>query len=432
MNYSYELVEKLSFLRYGGTEDEKRAAELLMAEIEKLGGKGEYQEFQIPACTLKKYSAKVIAPYEQELEVMPFGRSGSFPQGGVDLKLYYAERCNDEDFLGMDDLSDTAVIVNELNYEAYKLLCKKKAGAILVITNKHWDSNANHDLVYRPMRDKMLANGVIPTFQIWAYDATTMVRDHASKIHLELESEDYTATSRNVIATIPGTEITDESVVLTAHYDSVMVGTGAWDNATGSATIMYLYRHFLQNAPRRTMHFVWCGSEEQGLLGSKAYIAAHAEKVEKEIKFCFNFDMNGTILGPNRIMVTGGDDLKHFAEQFCREYGLNADFNQNVHSSDSSPFCDKGIPALGLSRGSKTCEIHTRNDIIFPLSAEQLKKDGDFSAAIISRVVNSKFMPVPCGMPDDMKEKLNKYFQRDKTSLAEDAEKAAKAKEEKK
>lgn len=423
--YSYQLVEKLSFLRYGGTDDEKRAAALLMSEIEKLGGKGEYMEFQIPACKLKKYSAKIIAPYEKELEVMAFGRSGSFPQGGVDLKLYYAERGLPEDYLGMDDLSDTAVILNELNYEAYKLLCQKKAAAFLTISNKHWDSKANHDLIYRPLRDKFLANGQIPGFMIWASDATDLVRDGASMIHLELEAEEMEHTSRNVIATIPGTEITDESIVLTAHYDSVLVGTGAWDNATGSATIMYLYRHFLKNPPRRTMHFVWCGSEEQGLLGSKAFVEQRAEQVAKEIRFCFNFDMCGTVLGPNRIVATGNDDLKHMAEQFCREYGMSADIQQAVHSSDSSPFCDKGIPALGLSRGTKTCEIHTRNDIIFPLSAQQLQKDGDFAIAFVSRVVNSRIIPIPRGMNDDMKDKLNKYFQRDKTSLAEDAEKAA-------
>jgi len=430
--YSYDLVERLSFLRYGGTEDELRAANILLDEIKALGGEGHLESFQIPACELKKYSAKIIAPYEKELEVMAYGRSGTLPQGGVDLKLYYAERGLPEDYLGMDDLSDTAVIINELNYDAYKLLCQKKAAAFITISNKHWDTKDNHDLIYRPLRSPMLDNGKIPCFMIWASDATDLVRDGASMIHLELEAEEMERTSQNVVATIPGTEITDESIVITAHYDSVLIGTGAWDNATGSATIMYIYRHFLQHKPRRTLHFVWCGTEEQGLLGSKAYVEQHPEQIEKEIKFCFNFDMCGTVLGPNLVFVTGGDDLKHLAEQFCREYGMSADIKQIVHSSDSAPFCDKGIPALGLSRGSKTCEIHTRNDIIFPLSAKQLQKDGDFAAAFIGRVANSRIIPVPMGMPEPMKENLKKYFMRDKTTLAQDAEKANKAKEEEK
>lgn len=413
-SYSYSLVQRLSFVRYGGTEQEKRAAEIILGEIEALGGKGAYMEFTIPAYELEKCSAKITVPLERELEIIPYGLSGNLPEGGADLKLLYAERGVAEDYTGIDDLSDTCVIINELNFDAYKLLCEKKAAAFITIAGKYYDSSENSDLVPRPLRPKFLENGKVPGFQIWAKDATDLIRDGAEKIHLELREKETENISRNVLAVIPGTENTKESVVITAHYDSVLVGTGSWDNATGAATIMYIYRYFLQNPPRRTLRFVWCGSEEQGLLGSKAYVAQHPDLVENEIKFCFNFDMCGTVLGPNMIFVTGGDNLQHFAESFCREQGMSADLKTIVHSSDSAPFCDKGIPALGLSRGTKTSEIHTRNDLIFPLSAAQLQKDGDFAIRFISRVVNSVLLPVPTGMPDNMKESLDKYFQRDK------------------
>ncbi len=430
--YSYDLVERLSFVRWGGTPEEKKAAEILKAEVEALGGTAELMPFNIPACTFKSYSVKVVAPYEKELEVLPYGCSGSLPEGGVDLKFYYAGRGVAEDYYGMDDLSDTVVMINELNYDAYKLLCKKKAAALLVIQNKVWDTHATADLVYRPMRPKFLENGKLPSFMVWASEATELVLNGAETLHLELQQDEFEAESQDVVAVIPGTGCPGESVVVTAHYDSVTVGTGSWDNATGSATIMNLYRHFLKNPPLRTMYFVWCGSEEQGLYGSKAYVEQHTEQVEKEIKFCFNFDMCGTVLGPNLMFVTGGDDLKHYAESFCREYGMSADIMVNVHSSDSAPFCDKGVPAVGLSRGSRTAEIHTRNDLINVLSPSQLEKDCEFAKAFMERVINSKRLPVGTGMPQSMKETIDKYFQRHLTSLAQDEEKAAKGKEEKK
>jgi len=422
----YAFVEKMSFIRYGGTPEEKKAAGMIMAEIEAAGGKGEYAEFTIPAYELLKCTAKVVAPYEQELEVIPYGLSGELPEGGVDLKIYYAERGVEEDFIGIDDLSDTAVIINELNYDAYKLLCKKKAAAFITIAGKWHENSDNSDLVPRPLRPKFLANGKVPGFSIWAKDATEIVRKGATTIHLELRENETERTSQNVVAVIPGTECPGESIVITAHYDSVLVGTGSWDNATGSATILSVYRYFLQNPPRRTLRFVWCGSEEQGLYGSKAYVEQNPALFEGEVKFCFNFDMCGTVLGPNMIFVTGGDDLKNYAEAYCREVGMSATIVPTVHSSDSAPISDKGVPALGLSRGSKTAEIHTRHDLMFPLSEEQLVKDGEFASAFIARVANSVLIPVPLGMPADMKEKIDKYFQRDKTSLAEDAEKAAK------
>jgi hypothetical protein len=412
--YQYDLVKRLSFVRFGGTDEELRAANILLGEIESAGGKGEVMDFSIPAYDLKKCSAKVTSPFEKELEVVPYGLSAQLPEGGVELKLMYAERGTADDYFGVSDLSDTAVILNELNYDAYKLLAEKHAAAFIVISGKYYETSESSDLVPRILRPKMQELGNIPGFCMWAGEATDIIRDGAEKIHLELRFDTKENTSRDVLAVIEGTEITDESIVITAHYDSVLVGTGSWDNATGAATIMYIYKHFLKNPPRRTLRFVWCGSEEQGLYGSKAYIEQHEDLVAKEIKFCFNFDMCGTVLGENSICVTGGDDLLHLAQQFCHELGYSAKIEARVHSSDSAPFADKGIPALGLSRGTKTSEIHTRHDLMFPIGAKQLKQNGDFAINFISRVANSAILPVPTGMPDNMRESLDKYFQRDK------------------
>ncbi len=409
--YQYDLVQKLSFVRFGGTQQELDAANILMKEIEALGGKGEIEEFKIPVWKFNKYSIKIG---RKELNCLPFGNSGSLPAGGADLKFRYLENASEAAMYGIKDLSDTVVLVNEVPTDVYKILCEKKAAAILVISGKWYEGPENSDFFPRYFGPKTLGFGKIPTFSIWAKDATDLVRNKAKTIHVELEQDEFEATSRNVVATIPGTEITDESIVITAHYDSVQLGTGSWDNATGSATIMYLYRYFLANPPKRTLRFVWCGSEELGLRGSKAYVEAHLDLVENEIKFCFNFDMCGTVLGPNNIVVTGGDDLKHYTEAFIKEYGINADLRVGLHSSDSAPFADKGIPSLGLSRGSTTADIHTRYDLMFPLSAEQLVRDGDFAIAFIERVVNAARLPIALGMPADTKEQLDKYFMRDK------------------
>ncbi|MBQ8604773.1 MAG: M28 family peptidase [Oscillospiraceae bacterium] len=412
--YQYDLVQKMSFIRNGGTDEELQVANMLLAEIEAAGGKGEIENFEIPAYKFEKYSMKVVAPYEMEIETIPYGLSGCLPEGGVDLKFMYAGRGEKEDYVGITDLSDTVVMINEMNFDAYKLLCEKNAAAFMVIQGKWYQNSENWGFLERHLREKFLENGKIPGFYIWAKDATELVRNHAETIHLELQQTELTNTSRNVVATIPGTDDNGESIVITAHYDSVLIGTGSWDNATGAATIMYIYRHFMKNPPKRTLRFVWCGSEEQGLLGSKAYVAQHPDLVENEIAMCFNFDMCGTVLGPNSVFVTGGEDLKHFAEQYNREIGMSAAIRHMVHSSDSAPFADKGIPSLGLSRGTKTCDIHTCFDLMFPLSAEQLVKDGEWAIGFISRAANAVVLPVEKGMPEDMRKQLDKYFQRDK------------------
>ena len=103
-----------------------------------------------------------------------------------------------------------------------------------------------------------------------------------------------------------------------------------------------------------------------------------------------------------------------FAKQYAGEVGWSANFVQKVHSSDSAPFADRGVPALGLTRRSNTADIHVHTDLMFPLCAKSMGDMFVFASGIVGRVANSVFLPVKTGMPDSMKEQLDKYFQRDK------------------
>ena len=99
-------------------------------------------------------------------------------------------------------------------------------------------------------------------------------------------------------------------------------------------------------------------------------------------------------------------------ELFCREVGYSARTRVGVHSSDSAPFADMGIPGIGLSRGTQTSEIHTSRDTMFPLGEKALKANIAFAAQMIERVANAVLLPVDTGMPDSIKKELDKYFQR--------------------
>ena len=130
-------MEKLSFTRPGGTEAELRAANILLEEIRAAGGEGSLMPFQIPSFRLERCAMRVTAPFDREIPFIPYGRAASLPEGGKELKLYYAGKAKEEDFAGKTDLSDTAVIVDELKIEGYKRLCEVKAGAVLVVMGKY-------------------------------------------------------------------------------------------------------------------------------------------------------------------------------------------------------------------------------------------------------------------------------------------------------
>ena len=91
----------------------------------------------------------------------------------------------------------------------------------------------------------------------------------------------------NTLAELPGTDLQDEVVLLGAHLDSTHAATGATDNATGSGAVMEALRILAAAGvkPRRTIRVALWGGEEQGLLGSRAYVKTHfADKETMERK----------------------------------------------------------------------------------------------------------------------------------------------------
>lgn len=414
------LVKELSFIRVGGSAEERKAAELIMEEVNQAAAeagrediRGEYETFQVPDAKVKKCSVQAAG---REIPCAAFLRSGNIDR---ECGLVYLDGASEIDFAGVGDLEGKVVLLNRLTDEdVYKRLVEHNAAAFLVMQGKYYFSAQEASLYHKRLREHFSRNGVIPGFTIPAADALWLVQEEVEKVHLTLEQEDTEPESRNITAVIEGTDMKEESIVLTAHYDSVPVGTGSWDNATGTVALLAIFRHFAVHPARRTLRFVWCGSEELGLLGSKVYVEQHKDLLEKTV-FCFNFDMCGTALGANKIIITGEKELETFVDQYCKITGYAAGTDVTVHSSDSAPFCDNEIPALGLSRETVTASIHTIHDLIATLSEKEILKNVDFAVRMIGDVANAAVIPVKKGMPEEMKKKLDKYFHRDKEKEAE-------------
>lgn len=126
------------------------------------------------------------------------------------------------------------------------------------------------------------APAIIPQVTVAAEHYNRMVRaiQKGRKIKMEMNFEvEFTKpdSAFNVIGEIPGTDLKDEVVMVGAHFDSWHAGTGATDDATGSAVCMEAMRIIktLGLQPRRTIRIGLWGGEEQGLLGSRAYVRKH-------------------------------------------------------------------------------------------------------------------------------------------------------------
>ena len=112
--------------------------------------------------------------------------------------------------------------------------------------------------------------------------------------------------------------------------------------------------------------------------------------------------------------ATSEEKLVSYIEYLGMEHGMAVAARQGVYSSDSTPFADKGVPAVSFARLAppNTGTIHNSYDTIALMSGEQMAEDIDFLVAFSDRMANAVRMPVAKEIPENMKEKLDEYLTR--------------------
>lgn len=412
MSYkSFELLKDLYFVRTSGSPEEKKAAEILKVECEKLGVPAALEEFEVDGCDIKNAKLKFANP-DMEIECVGVGMSSSTASEGICAPFVYITSQADAELQEVEGkicLLHTKLV----NQKLYKTLFEKKAAGLVLCCGSVYRDAEEVDLDPYMYRDRHYNIGKIPAVCIRMKDAEAVLRANPEKAHIVLEQEEFKNKSYNVVAEIEGTTYKDEIVVFSAHYDSVSYSRGSYDNATGSTGIMQLMAYFKENAPARTCRFVWCGSEEVGLLGSKAYIEQHKEEMPKH-KLCINIDMIGVTIGFDIACCTSNTSLVNFIKYLSCEKGFPIMPRQGVYSSDSTPFADNGVPGVSFARIAPQggAEIHSRRDVIDFLEESNYYKSCDFIAQFAERLINSVKFPVEQEIPQNMKEEMEYYFGR--------------------
>lgn len=195
------------------------------------------------------------------------------------------------------------------------------------------------------------------------------------QLEFNIVNKDYPAgkTSYNAIAEIPGTDKKDEVVMLGGHLDSWQAATGATDNAIGCAIMMEAARILktIGVKPRRTIRVALWSGEEQGLLGSLAYVKEHfgsAENPKPEFaKFAgyFNVDTGtgmvhgASVFGPPAAATILRQALAPFED--LGVYGATATKSRSVGGTDSTSFNNAGLPGIGLSQDPIEYSTHTHH-----------------------------------------------------------------------
>ena len=233
-------------------------------------------------------------------------------------------------------------------------------------------------------------------------------------VDLAVEWQDADPMGYNTIAELPGTDLKDEVVMLGGHMDSWHAGTGATDNGAGVAVAMEAMRilQTLNLKPRRTIRIALWTGEEQGLLGSRAYVAEHFGKFEpapvvagaqpaasrtqgnlvtkpeyEKFSSYFNLD-NGT--GKVRgVYLQGNEAARALFRQWLtpfRDMGASTLSISNTGGTDHLSFDAIGLPGFQFIQDEieyDTRTHHSNQDVFDRIQADDMKQAATIMAAFV-------------------------------------------------
>ena len=235
-----------------------------------------------------------------------------------------------------------------------------------------------------------------------------IVRTLEKKIPVTLQIDadnrffDADLTSFNIVAELPGTDKADEIVMLGAHFDSWHTGTGATDNAAGSAVMMEAMRLLKVSGVklRRTVRIGLWGGEEEGLLGSKEYIKAHfGDPATMQVKAehaklagYFNVD-NGTGL-IRGVYLQGNEAVAPIFQQWLepfRNLGMTTLSIRNTGGTDHLSYDAVGLPGFQFIQDEVEYDSrthHSNMDVYERIQANDMMRNAVIVASFVMNAAN--------------------------------------------
>lgn len=268
---------------------------------------------------------------------------------------------------------------------------KLEAAGALGIMESRWSNVSGTNKVFRAYTQN------IPAMDISCEDYGLLFRlaanGQAPRIRVSADSEFLGEVPVfNTVATIPGSELPNEYIVLSAHFDSWDGGSGATDNATGTVTMMEAMRLLKQAYPnpRRTIIAGHWSGEEQGLNGSRSFAMDHPEIIEG-LQVLLNQD-NGTGRVQNISMQglqnAGASFAKWLAQvpsEISGDIDLQIPGSPGSGGSDYAAFICYGAPAFSLSSlswGYGAYTWHTQRDTFDKIVIGEVSNNATLTAML--------------------------------------------------
>jgi Zn-dependent M28 family amino/carboxypeptidase len=268
-----------------------------------------------------------------------------------------------------------------------------------------------------------LIPGVSISLENGAYIRRLAKRSGEIKIRLVSTDECRPMTSWNVVGDLPGREHPEQIVMIGSHYDGHDISQGAEDPASGVASVLEAARLLAEYAPSspRTLRFVLWGVEEIGLLGSRAYVAAHGDELD-QIRFYLNMDSAGARNNQRDIVLNEWREIGSRFEAWSEEMALNFAVAQRTSAfSDHFPFFMVGVPTGGMQSADESLSGrgygHTRFDTLDKVGLKCLREAATLAARLVLRIAHDKEWPANRRSEGDVLELLDTPDYREERDL---------------
>jgi carboxypeptidase Q len=277
------------------------------------------------------------------------------------------------------------------------------------------DAARDHGIIVAQQNGTYDWNRAVPTLIMRNEDYGRITRVLADgtpvTLRINIQNKEYPegTTSYDAIGEIPGTDKKDEVVMLGGHYDSWHGATGATDNGIGSSMMLEAIRILaaLHVKPRRTIRVALWSGEEEGLLGSLAYVKQHFGSAEDpkpefaKLDAYFNIDSGtGKPRGAGVFGPPAAADMIRAAFMPFQDWGFmgaRASDSRQTGGTDSTSFNNAGLPGIGLSQdafdyGSAT--HHTNLDTYERIYEEDVREGAvEIASAVYAVAMADEMVP---------------------------------------
>jgi Iap family predicted aminopeptidase len=355
--------------RVTGSPENRAASELILATLKEAGFEdAHFEEYPLESRWQRgPATARIVSPIARPILI---GSMGWVPgtAGEITAPLRDAGAPASRDWVPANDLRGALVIVDPQHVGEDALVVMRAliaqrltaagAAAMLIPSDKPGRMLYTSAFGFYP-------KGPLPVISVAREDALLLRRLLAKgpvTIALDVRNTFDTGTyrERNVIADLPGGALNEEVVLVGAHFDSWDSAQGANDDGAGVAAVLEAAR-ILKSVgvtPRRTIRFAFFSGEEQACLGSRAYVVAHENELDR-LKTVLIMDEGPQ--APIGFQLHGRADLEANARQTltsltslgAARVSLDASFDQ-----DHAPFLVAGVPAFTLRVEPGEYDIH--------------------------------------------------------------------------